>query len=176
MSSLSSCLSLTKNLAHASLPNNNNGSSSQTPPPSLHANNNTTKLPLRSRTTPPLPRKKQQPNSQRRRPKQPTVIEIERVIGAGRFRDADNSDVEEKKDAKFDMSMMNFSKFEGPVEKQLRETGEWVTNQTERGFRSNGKNILKFAFLWILPIWAFSLLVAVGAIKLNIPFLDDLIM
>lgn len=110
------------------------------------------------------------------------------------------------------MSMMNFSKFEGPVEKQLRETGEWVTNQTERGFRSNGnpffffrfslwkwlwlrqkwkmkmtlmalqpnvvagKQILKFVFLWILPIWAFSLLVAVGAIKLNIPILNDLIM
>lgn len=119
-------------------------------------------------------------------------------------------DLEEERDAKFDMSMMNFSKFEGPVEKQLRETGEWVTNQTERGFRSNGnlfsflsakngyifgqekdehdtassicffffvgKNILKFVFLWILPIWAFSLLVAAGTIKLNIPLLDDLIM
>ncbi|RXH70311.1 hypothetical protein DVH24_007567 [Malus domestica] len=32
-----------------------------------------------------------------------------------------------------DMSMMNFpSKFEGPVEKKLRETGEWVS---ERSFR-----------------------------------------
>ncbi|KAL6192550.1 hypothetical protein ACLB2K_033637 [Fragaria x ananassa] len=174
MSSLSSCLSLTKNLAHASLPNNNNGSSS--PPPSLHATNNNTKLPMRSRTTPPLPGKKPQPNLQRRKPNQPSVIEIERVIGAGRFRDADNSDVEEENVAKFDMSMMNFSKFEGPVEKQLRETGEWVTNQTERGFRSNGKQILKFVFLWILPIWAFSLLVAVGAIKLNIPILNDLIL
>lgn len=49
-------------------------------------------------------------------------------------------DVEEENVAKFDMSMMNFSKFEGPVEKQLRETGEWVTNQTERGFRSNGNS------------------------------------
>lgn len=39
-----------------------------------------------------------------------------------------------------------------------------------------GKNILKFVFLWILPIWAFSLLVAAGTIKLNIPLLDDLIM
>lgn len=54
-------------------------------------------------------------------------------------------DLEEERDAKFDMSMMNFSKFEGPVEKQLRETGEWVTNQTERGFRSNG-NIFSFSF------------------------------
>lgn len=132
---------------------------------------------MRRGTTLPLPRKKQlQQNLQRRKPKQPSVIEIERAIGAGRFRDADNSDLEEESDAKFDMSMMNFSKFEGPVEKQLRETGEWVTNQTERGFRSNGKNILKFVFLWILPLWAFSLLVAAGTIKLNIPLLDDLIM
>lgn len=39
-----------------------------------------------------------------------------------------------------------------------------------------GKKILKFVFLWILPIWAFSLLVAAGTIKLNVPLLDDLIM
>ncbi|XP_050374338.1 probable NAD(P)H dehydrogenase subunit CRR3, chloroplastic [Argentina anserina] len=174
MSSLSSRLSLTKNLARASLPNNINGSSS---PPSLPANNKTSKLPMRSRTTPPLPGKKQQQqNLQRRKPKQPSVIELESAIGAGRFRDTDNSDVEEGNDAKFDMLMMNFNKLEGPVEKQLRETGEWVTNQTERGFRSNGKKILKFMFLWTLPIWAFSLLVAAGAIKLNIPLLNDLIM
>lgn len=48
-------------------------------------------------------------------------------------------DLEEQKNAKFDMSMMNFpSKFEGPVEKKLRETGEWVTDKTEKSFRLNG--------------------------------------
>lgn len=37
---------------------------------------------------------------------------------------------------------------EGPVEKKLRETGEWVTTKTEGGFRSNGTSFLvTFNFL-----------------------------
>ncbi|CAL2232565.1 unnamed protein product [Prunus armeniaca] len=88
MSSLSSCLSLTKNLVHASLSNNNNNNGSPPPPPPLQAN--PTKPPLSSRNQTPtvLPRKKQQ-NQPQRKPRQPSVIEIERAIGAGRFRDAD---------------------------------------------------------------------------------------
>ncbi|KAI5353320.1 hypothetical protein L3X38_006213 [Prunus dulcis] len=70
------------------------------------------------------------------------------ISAASRFRDADPRDLEEQKNAKFDMSMMNFpSKFEGPVEKKLRETGEWITNKTERGFRLSGKKILNLSFL-----------------------------
>ncbi|VVA14558.1 PREDICTED: probable NAD(P)H dehydrogenase subunit CRR3 [Prunus dulcis] len=143
MSSLSSCLSLTKNLVHASLSNNNNNNNgSLPPPPPLQAN--PTKPPLSSRNQTPtvLPRKKQK-NQPQRKPRQPSVIEIERAIGGGRFRDADPRDLEEQKNAKFDMSMMNFpSKFEGPVEKKLRETGEWITNKTERGFRLSGNHFL----------------------------------
>lgn len=57
-------------------------------------------------------------------------------------------DLEEQKNAKFDMSMMNFpNKFEGPVEKKLRETGEWITNKTERGFRLSGNHFLCSLFL-----------------------------
>lgn len=37
-----------------------------------------------------------------------------------------------------------------------------------------GKGILMVLIKWILPIWTFSLLVALGAIKL--PFMDDLIL
>ncbi|CAN6727845.1 unnamed protein product [Malus baccata var. baccata] len=175
MCSLSSCLSLTKNLAHASLSSDNNDSPQPPPPPSLQAN--TTKPPLPSRNNTPTTLRKKQQNQLQRKRRQPSVIEIERAIGGGRFRDANPKDLEEQKNAKFDMSMMNFpSKFEGPVEKKLREAGEWVTDKTEKSFRLNGKNVLKFVFFWLLPIWSFSLLVAAGAIKLNSPLLDDLIM
>lgn len=39
---------------------------------------------------------------------------------------------------------------EGPVEKKLRETGEWVITNTEGEFRSNGTSLflVKFNFLF----------------------------
>lgn len=41
-----------------------------------------------------------------------------------------------------------------------------------------GKGILIFAFQWMMPIWAISLLIASGTIKLpfSSPFLDDLLL
>lgn len=49
-------------------------------------------------------------------------------------------ELEELKHVKFDMSMMNFpGKFEGPAEKKLRETGEWMTDLSERGFNLSSK-------------------------------------
>lgn len=57
-------------------------------------------------------------------------------------------ELEELKDAKFDMSLMNFpGKFEGPLEKKLRETGEFMANQSERGFRSSSKLLLQLGFM-----------------------------
>lgn len=60
-------------------------------------------------------------------------------------------ELEEQKNVNFDMSMMNFpGKFEGPLEKKLRATGEWVTNQSERGF-SLSSNLLLLLPPLLLP-------------------------
>ncbi|KAL3510550.1 hypothetical protein ACH5RR_029951 [Cinchona calisaya] len=115
----------------------------------------------------------------KRKQKQPSILEIERAIGAGIFRDKvpirqlPFTDPEEKKSV-FDTILST----EGPVEKQLRETGEWITDKTEGTFRSSGKTILTFAFQWMLPLWIFAFVVASGIIKLpfDSPLLDDLIM
>ncbi|KAK9276016.1 hypothetical protein L1049_005547 [Liquidambar formosana] len=71
----------------------------------------------------------------------------------------------------------SIGKSEGPVEKRLRETGEWILDRSEGASRSAGKQILMGMFLWIIPL-GISLLVASGFIKLpfSTPFLDDLIM
>jgi hypothetical protein len=54
---------------------------------------------------------------------------------------------QEKKEKKKKKKMSGFME-EGPVEKKLRETGEWVTTKTEGGFRSNGTSFLvTFDFL-----------------------------
>lgn len=75
------------------------------------------------------------------KPRRPSVIEIERAIGGGRFRDADPRDLEEDRKATFDMFLMNFTgKYEGPLMKKLRETGEWVTDQTETKFQASGNH------------------------------------
>jgi hypothetical protein len=43
--------------------------------------------------------------------------------------------------ANFDFMSMSFTgKFEGPVEKKLRETGEWLVTSTESKFRASGKH------------------------------------
>ncbi|XP_062110148.1 probable NAD(P)H dehydrogenase subunit CRR3, chloroplastic [Humulus lupulus] len=164
MACLSCCVYMTKNLSNS---NSNGSSSSSSSPSSLPTQQNKPRIPAQNLT----PR--------RRPPPQPSVIEIERAIGAGRFRDADPRELEEEKNTKFDMKMLDFpGKFEQPIQKKIRESAERITEQSERTFRSNGKKILMFTFVWLLPIWTFSLLVASGIIKL--PFtnqlLDQLIM
>lgn len=50
------------------------------------------------------------------------------------FRDLDEEDMSE-----FDLASMSFDgKFEGPVEKKLRETGEQLNTWTETEFRASG--------------------------------------
>ncbi|XWS34473.1 hypothetical protein CRYUN_Cryun21dG0041500 [Craigia yunnanensis] len=113
------------------------------------------------------------------KPQPPSIIQIERAIGAGSFRDADSSDLEQRRKTIFDgLLPITSGKFEGAIEKKLRETGEWIGSRTEATFRSSGKRILLVVLQWILPIWTFSLLVASGAIKLpfSTPLIDDLIM
>ncbi|KAA8532549.1 hypothetical protein F0562_032635 [Nyssa sinensis] len=157
-----SCISLTKTLIFASLPNNS--------PPQ-----NNRKPPVRRINTAPPPTIQQQQQQ-----KQPSIAEIERAIGAGIFRDRDTSNVNsEQSKTLFDTIFSNsIGKTEGSVEKKLRETGEWIIDRSENASRSAGKKILTFVFLWILPMWILSFLVASGLIRLpfSTPFLDDLIM
>ncbi|XVF02869.1 hypothetical protein REPUB_Repub04eG0211900 [Reevesia pubescens] len=164
----SSSISMPKAVAlpFASLTNN--------PPPPQEIKTNNPKP--KTRTT--RPRRRQR--LQQQKPQRPSIIQIERAIGAGSFRDADSSDLEEKRRKTiFDgLLPVTTGKFEGEIEKKLRETGEWIGSTTEATFRSSGKRILLVVLQWILPIWTFSLLVASGVIKLpfSTPLIDDLIM
>jgi len=69
-------------------------------------------------------------------------------------------------------------KTEGPTERVLRETGEWIGGQTERATLSSRKRILEIMFLWMAPAWLLLFLVASGAVKLpfSSPALDNLLM
>lgn len=112
---------------------------------------------------------------------QQQILEIERAIGAGIFRDRDvNSEAAAagEKASLFDNILRNsVGKNEGPVEKRLRETGEWLLHQTETTSRTAGKQILVSIFVWMIPLWISAFLVASGALRLpfNTPFLEDLI-
>ncbi|KAL1338635.1 hypothetical protein HN51_033249 [Arachis hypogaea] len=111
-----------------------------------------------------------------RRPPKPTVIQIERIVGAGSFRDGEQAGDSDVRKSVFDLFLGQA--FEGPVEKKIRTTGEWLLTNAEPRFQKSGKGILKFIFQLMLPIWIMSLLVASGVIKLpfSSPFLDDLLL
>ncbi|KAK4596760.1 hypothetical protein RGQ29_014695 [Quercus rubra] len=173
-----SCLSTTKPLTLASLPTNNDSHSHS--PPLIQTNHTNTKPPTPMHITIPQP-KTTLPTTkmQKQKRKQPSIEEIERAISAGRYRDIDAKELEELDKSKFDLASMSFGdKFESPVEKKLRETGESLETWTQTWFRDSGKNVLMFVFQWVIPIWTLSILVASGLIKLpfNNPFLDDLLM
>lgn len=126
-----------------------------------------------------LLRRKKQPLQQGRPPPQPpSIYQVERAIGAGSFRDADPSDLDRKKSLFDGILPISSGKFEGKVEKQLRETGEWLTTNTESKFQSSGNVILLVVLKWILPVWILCLLLATQVINLpwTSPFLDDLFM
>ncbi|GMP93508.1 hypothetical protein CsSME_00043291 [Camellia sinensis var. sinensis] len=173
---LTSLSSTKPHIIIASLSNNNR------PPPPPHTN---PKPPLHRINTPNpsttaakhLQLKQKQ---QKQKQKQPSVAEIEKVIGAGVFRDRDTSNRNsEQGKTLFDSIFSNsVGESEGPVERKLRETGEWIIDRTERSSNSIGKNILLAVFQFVLPIWILSFLVASGIVKLpfSTPFLDDLIM
>ncbi|CAI8605471.1 unnamed protein product [Vicia faba] len=173
-------LSITKPMVvtNATLPQNSDSSSSSSSSPqqtnlpqnqklSLGSKNSTTSSP---------------PSKLRRRPPQPSIMQIERALGAGSFRD-EEPDLEKEKDSdvkKTTMDLFLGQAFEGVVQKKLRETGEWLGENGETRFRSTKtrKGILVFAFQWMMPIWVLAFLIASGAIKLpfSTPFLDDLLL
>lgn len=121
---LSSFSSVTKTVAQANLPESDSSA------PTVRSND--PKSPPVSTKTVALPRKKRN-----RSPPRPTVVQIERIVGAGSFRDGQPADPDVRKSV-FDLFLGK--KFEGPVEKKLRETGEWLINNTEQDFRSSGLN------------------------------------
>uniref|UniRef100_A0A0F7H0T5 Chlororespiratory reduction 3 n=1 Tax=Pelargonium citronellum TaxID=73188 RepID=A0A0F7H0T5_9ROSI len=156
-----SCLSY-RSLVLASLPDN-----SQPPTTNPPAK---TSLP-RTKNTPPRPKKKQQPQRTR-----PSLLQMERAIGAGSYRDGDTGTDAEVKKTEYDgLLPITTGQFETPVEDTLRKTGEWLVRKTPR---SPGKGMLLFVLKWILPIWTLSVLVGIGIVKLpfSTPFLDDLFM
>ncbi|KAK6134194.1 hypothetical protein DH2020_032050 [Rehmannia glutinosa] len=111
--------------------------------------------------------KKIQEKLKQKQEQQPSILEIERAIGAG-----------EENSSLFGNILRNsVGENEGSVEKQLRETGEWLIDQTERTSRTAGKQILITMFVWIMPMWIFAFLVAAGVVHLpfSTPFLEDLI-
>ncbi|XP_010527790.1 PREDICTED: probable NAD(P)H dehydrogenase subunit CRR3, chloroplastic [Tarenaya hassleriana] len=100
-------------------------------------------------------------NLREQRSDKPSVIQIERAIGAGSYRDSESGEKEGRNTVLDGILMGNANKFESPLEKKLRELSEAFVARTESRFRSN-----------------VSLLVACGVVKLpfSLPFLDDLIM
>ncbi|CAK7326770.1 unnamed protein product [Dovyalis caffra] len=129
--------SITKTLVvSASIPTNTNSPSPQSntdpkpPPVPVPVPTKTASTGPKSTTTLPLPRKKRVQN---RLQQQLNLMHIERVIGAGSYRDYEKPIDQDKKKKEKKSGFME----EGPVEKKLRETGEWVITKTDGEFRSN---------------------------------------
>ncbi|CAH2045876.1 unnamed protein product, partial [Thlaspi arvense] len=142
-------------------------------PPSSPLPSKPTKKPTNVRT---VTGNQNQQLRRQRRDKKPSIAQIERAFGAGSYRDSEG---EMDMNTVFDELLLGHAnKFEGKLEKKLREIGEIFVDRTESKLRSSGKPVLMFTIQWILPIWILSLLVACGVIKLpfSLPLLDDLIM
>ncbi|XP_068643052.1 probable NAD(P)H dehydrogenase subunit CRR3, chloroplastic [Aristolochia californica] len=105
------------------------------------------------------------------KPPSPSVLEVEKAIGAGLFEDQDS------RSQRGASSFFDSLSSEGSAEKKLREAGEWIIDRTE-GASGSGQEVLMVVGLRILPFWILSLLVASGVIKLpfSVPFLDNLLM
>ncbi|XP_008791237.2 probable NAD(P)H dehydrogenase subunit CRR3, chloroplastic [Phoenix dactylifera] len=107
--------------------------------------------------------------------KQPSVAEVERAIGVASdpFQSSSSSSSSPFMDF---LSSTPIGQAEGPTERKIRETAEWVADRTESHSRS-GQRILMTVSLKILPVWLLLLLVASGVVKLpfDLPFMDDLI-
>ncbi|CAI9096026.1 OLC1v1032088C1 [Oldenlandia corymbosa var. corymbosa] len=164
------CISMSKlNIQASTLPNKASSSSSSIP----HQASSSSSSPNSASPVQLPPQSLQKLQNQQLKPKQkkdnntPTILEIERAIGA-----------EENEGIFETIFSRTIGKTEGPIEKQLRETGEWINDKTERQLRAAGKPILMFMYQWILPMWILAFCIASGIIKLPFhnAFLDDLLM
>ncbi|XP_021909991.1 probable NAD(P)H dehydrogenase subunit CRR3, chloroplastic isoform X2 [Carica papaya] len=105
----------------------------ETPSPRLPTSKPAKRPKLRTRNKPQPPHLQSQsynsPNS--------SIIQIERAIGAGSYRDTDPGELR-KRNTVFDGILpTGGDKFEGEIEKKIRETGEWLSSRTEARFRSS---------------------------------------
>uniref|UniRef100_A0A0F7GZQ6 Chlororespiratory reduction 3 n=1 Tax=Geranium maderense TaxID=28964 RepID=A0A0F7GZQ6_9ROSI len=158
-------LSTTRALVLASLPDNSEPGQTKLPRPSFPKS--------RSKKTGPPGKKKQ--SFKKGSPERPSLVQIERAISAGRYRDIDQREEEEKKTEFDGLLPITRGQFETPVEETLRKAGRWLADNTAKDSGSAGKGVVVFLIRWVLPIWTLILLVGVGVIKLpfTTPF-DDL--
>ncbi|KAL3830774.1 hypothetical protein ACJIZ3_019576 [Penstemon smallii] len=163
MAIILNCHSITKPkiLISSALPNNDNSS-----PSNFKSNNKLPKIKINEKEL-----QLQQKNLKRKKLRQPSVSEIERAIGAGIYRDT-NSEEEEKNSLFDNVLKYTIGKSEGDLEKNLRETGEWLVYQSEKTSNSVGKQIIVAMFVWIMPAWLFAFVLASGIVK--IPFLEEI--
>ncbi|CAJ1932516.1 unnamed protein product [Sphenostylis stenocarpa] len=117
-------------------------------------------------------------NRVRNGPPKPSVMQMQRILGAGSFRDTEPAPLPGSDMRKTVMDLFLGQAIEGRVQKKIRETGEWLDANAESKITSSRKTILLIMVQWMLPIWTILLLIASGAIKLPFsnPFLDDLLM
>ncbi|KAH0845309.1 hypothetical protein HID58_090511 [Brassica napus] len=119
----------------------------------------------------------QQLSRKQRREKKPSIAQIERAFGAGSYRDSEG---EMDMNTVFDELLLGHAnKFEGKLEKKLREVGEMFVDLTESKLRSSGKET-SFAVYNSMDTSYMDCVsaLACGIIKLpfSLPLLDDLIM
>ncbi|XP_050233664.1 probable NAD(P)H dehydrogenase subunit CRR3, chloroplastic [Mercurialis annua] len=174
------CLSITKPFISASLSANHDSTAS--PPqqsnlsdakPSIPVLKTNTKL---KSSTPPSKKSSQQSKLQQ----QLNLMKMEQAIGAGSYRDSDPTGSEQKESIFNGVVPNEYGVLEGPLERKLRETGEWLSDKTEKQFRSSSssKRILMFFLKWVLPLYILMFLVTTGTVKLpfSTPFLDDFLL
>ncbi|KAK6921638.1 hypothetical protein RJ641_012145 [Dillenia turbinata] len=140
------------------------------PPPQSQPQHSLRRTNITAPSTPNPQRRGRRRREQQQQQQQPSIAEIERAIGV--------RDSEPKKSIMDTVLSKTIGRKEGSMEKQLRETGEWLLDRSENASRSFGKSVLIFLFSWVLPTWILLVLIASGAIKLpfSAPFLDDMIM
>ncbi|KAJ4835248.1 hypothetical protein Tsubulata_026677 [Turnera subulata] len=163
----------------ASLHVNSPPSPQSNDPPSPQSHNtgpNEPRIPTtKTRRTKSLPKKRSQVLDKLQQ--KYTFIKLERAIGAGSYRDSEPNGGERRHSVLQGLLPNSDDMKETVAEKKMRETGQWLVDNTEEGFRSNGRKMLMFSF-WGIPIYIFLFMVAAGVIQLpfSSPLLEDLLM
>ncbi|KAG5038033.1 hypothetical protein JHK82_018849 [Glycine max] len=89
----------------------------------------------------PVPATKSLPRRNRLRngaPK-PSVMQMERIVGAGSFRDTEPPPLRDSDMRKTVMDLFFGQAMEGEVQKKMRETGEWLSTNAEPRITSSSE-------------------------------------
>ncbi|KAJ4841297.1 hypothetical protein Tsubulata_030576, partial [Turnera subulata] len=70
-----------------------------------------------------------------------TIIKFERAIGASSYRDSEPGGTERRHSVLQGLLPNSDDMMKTMAEKKMRETGQWLVDNTEEGFRSNGTHI-----------------------------------